>query len=186
MRFWAFGFVIILVLISFSSFSCEKGEIVDPFPPRELEVVAIIEKDGDFSCGDLNPLDGDPIPNWQLICGNEAFTNADSCGDFALWIMEDIDELNERLGTNFNSSQCNVNFESEMVIGVCARRYCGEELEKCDSKRVSDTDVHRLLQAYTCKSNEGKLVSENYFAVVPKTGRNITIEIHRYLAEEEQ
>ncbi len=183
-------FQIVFLVTIFSSsflFSCDdKIEEIDPFPDRTLEVEVTVEEQDDFTCAALSPLDGELIPHWELICDNTVFINGIGCEDYALWVINDIGALNGRLGSEYESSQCNVDFESEMIIGVCSRRYCSEPLEKCDAKRVNGDDIYRFLQGYTCQGNQGGQSSRNYFAVVPKTGRDITVEIHRYQAEQEE
>jgi hypothetical protein len=97
-----------------------------------------------------------------------------------------MDDLTEKIGEGYSEADCNVDFESEMVIGVCTRLPCSGPLASCDVKSLNDKNLARFLQPYTCQEENGESVLTNHFLVVPKTSRNITVEVHRYYSAQEE
>ena len=164
---------------------CQPGEVVDPFSDREVDLEVIVEQPGDMVCWDLAPLDGELIGVWELICNKKTIPSEVFCDDFGLWLIGSQEKLNQRLQQSFLDGECNVNFEKEMVLGVCARRKCSQNLQLCDAKKVSDINVFRYLQPYTCEDPDAQQTLANFFLVIPQTGRSIRAEIHRYLLTEQ-
>ncbi len=185
MRNCAYVFVILAFLLICFQWQCEKGEPIDPNPPREVDLDIIGHGEGDFGCWDLEVVDADPILHSELFCGTENFISVADCDNYALWTINSMQELSKKIGDGWAEADCNVNFEAEMVIGVCANRPCGEPLAMCDAKSLDDNNLIRMLQPYTCSEQDGSRNLVNYFLVVPKTSRNLTVEIHRYVPDEQ-
>ena len=185
MRF-LYVFSIIILLLSILAPACEKGEVVDPIPPREVKIMVSDAGEGDFSCFDLEPFNGETVPQRELICNKQTFDSAAFCDKYDVWLMASIDKLNNRLGTQMEETECNANFDSEMVVGVCARRPCSEPLKLCYVRYAQGANVFQFIQQYTCTDSDAEKTLHNHFMVVPQTGRNIDVEIYRYLFSEDE
>lgn len=177
--------LLVLAALLLVPFSCEEGEVVDPIPPREVNLEVVVESDGDMRCVDLQPIDAEPLPVWELVCRKKTIRTGVSCEDFDLWLIGSLDKLNGRLGSDLESDECNVNFEYEMVLGTCTNRRCSEQLTLCDAKFTPAANRIRYLQAFTCTDDDASLDLVNHFLVVPRTGRDFEVEIHRHLTDPE-
>lgn len=161
--------------------ACEKGEWEEPEHKQDIDLNVVIEPEGGFDCGKLAPLDGEIIPVWEMICDNHIFKARVECYDYAVWPISSLEKLNSDLQVDFQEDECNVDFEKEMVLALCDHLPCSLPFERCDSKMLPKINIFRFLQQYSCNNgHEYEPEFFNYYFVVPKTSRNIGIELHRY------
>lgn len=174
------GVIILLMTATIWFVSCEKGDWEEPEQRQKIDLEVIVEPEGDFDCGQLPPLDGKVIPVWEMICDDHIFKSRVECNKFGIWPISSPEELNSDLQVDFEGNDCNIDFEKEMVIGLCGHRACSKHFERCDSKQMTEVNVFRFIQQYTCKKTEDEAEFFNYYLVIPKTGRDIDVKLHRY------
>jgi hypothetical protein len=176
---------VLIVLLAVAVFlvwsGCDQDDQEsDPNRSSGVKVAVIDVGQGDFSCHDLETPKGDHVPFRRLNCADVGLTTGFECNEYGLEIIESYLDLAESGIGNFNIGDCNLDFNKEMILAVCARRPCAETLALCDARKIENSVYkYRYLQSETCE--DGSRETLNNFMVLPRTDLVIMVEIYHYL-----
>lgn len=177
--------VSIIFLLFLAMTACDKGEPPDFVPDQEVGIEVSDDGTLEYSCESLGEPEGMLVSSRKLICGNDDFAVNVDCDEACVRLLENYEDLSDLSGQTYEDGSCYVDFENEMVVGTWVNFPCSGELIACEVRDIKNVYTLKYIQDYYCtnENDAGDLHSD--FLVLPRSAKDILVDVHRFFVPEE-